>query len=129
MDNFSSDCGCVTTNRLSNGKSKVKDNNKNGNKYLSRAYLKAANFGKMHFPYTRRKYNKGGNVFAVKALSNKLAKATYPLMGTPLTTPIPLTASYIITVVSIIEFSSGFRIISSFSLSTYSDIPEDIVIC
>jgi transposase len=84
VGNFSSYCRCVTTNRLSNGKSKGKGNSKNGNKYLSWAYVEAANFAKRHCPYAQsfyqRKYNKGGNVLAIKALSNKLARATYYIM-------------------------------------------------
>ena len=84
VGNFSSYCRCVTTDRLSNGKSKGKGNSKNGNKYLSWAYVEAANFTKRHCPYARvfyqRKYNKGGNVLAIKALSNKLARATYYIM-------------------------------------------------
>lgn len=84
VGDYSSYCRCVKTDKLSNGKSKGKGNGKNGNKYLSWAYVEAANFARRHCPYARvfyqRKYNKGGNVLAIKALSNKLARATYYIM-------------------------------------------------
>ncbi|NIV16469.1 MAG: transposase [Aliifodinibius sp.] len=84
VGNYSSYCRCVRTQRLSNGKSKGKGNVKNGNKYLSWAYIEAANFAKRYCPYARafyqRKANQGGTVLAIKALSNKLSRATYYIM-------------------------------------------------
>jgi len=81
---YSSYCRCVTTKRLSNGKRKGKGNVKNGNKHLAWAYTEAANFAKRHCPYARsfyqRKAKQGGTVLAVKALSNKLSRATYYIM-------------------------------------------------
>ena len=81
---YSSYCRCVTTKRLSNGKRKGKGNVKNGNKYLAWAYVEAANFAKRHCPYARsfyqRKVKQGGTVLAIKALSNKLSRATYYIM-------------------------------------------------
>jgi len=74
----------VRTQRLSNGKSKGKGNSKNGNKYLAWAYVEAANMAIRYCPSARkfyqRKKQKEGSVVAIKALANKLARATYYLM-------------------------------------------------
>lgn len=84
VGNYASYCRGVRTQRLSNGKNKGKGNVRNGNKYLSWAYIEAANFVKRYCPHARafyqRKANQGGNVLAIKALSNKLARATYYIM-------------------------------------------------
>ena len=84
VGHYSSYCRCVTTARLSNGKSKGKGNSKNGNKFLAWAYVEAANLAIRHCPQARkfyqRKMNKEGGVVAIKALANKLARATYYLM-------------------------------------------------
>ncbi len=84
VGNYSSYCRCVTTKRLSNGKSKGKGNSKNGNKYLSWAYVEASNQAIRHCQYARafyqRKRNKADNALAIKSLSNKLARATYYIM-------------------------------------------------
>ena len=84
VGNYSSYCRCVTTNRLSNGKSKGRGNSKNGNKYLSWAYVEASNKAKSFCPHARsfyqRKKRKACNVLAIKALSNKLSRATYYIM-------------------------------------------------
>lgn len=84
VGNYSSYCRCVNSKRMSNGKSKGKGNRKNGNKYLAWAYIEAANFAKRHCPYARkfyqRKLGKTSAVVAIKALSNKLARATYYMM-------------------------------------------------
>jgi transposase len=84
VGNYSSYCRCVSATRLSNGRSKGKGNSKNGNKYLSWAYIEAANLAIRHCKYARafyqRKRNKSGNAIAIKALSNKLARATYYIM-------------------------------------------------
>jgi len=84
VGNYSSYCRCVSATRLSNGKSKGKSNSKNGNKYLAWAYVEAANYAIRHCQYARafyqRKRAKSGNAVAIKALSNKLARATYYIM-------------------------------------------------
>jgi len=84
VGHYSSYCRCVTTARLSNGKSKGKGNSKNGNKYLAWAYVEAANLTMRYCPQARRFYQrkmeKEGGVVAIKALANKLARATYYLM-------------------------------------------------
>ena len=81
VGNYSSYCRCVNSNRLSNGKKKGENNKKNGNRHLAWAYVEAANFAvrynaKAKRFYQRKKAKRNG-VVAVKALSNKIARASY----------------------------------------------------
>lgn len=76
---------CVGSVRISNGKKKGENNTKNGNRYLSWAYVEAANFASRFYPeahrFVQRKRTKGGNhTLAVKALGHKLARASYYVM-------------------------------------------------
>lgn len=76
---------CVGSARISNGKKKGENNTKNGNRYLSWAYVEAANFASRFYPeahrFVQRKRAKGGNhTLAVKALGHKLARASYYVM-------------------------------------------------
>jgi transposase len=76
---------CVGSVRISNGKKKGENNTKNGNRYLSWAYVEAANFASRFYPeahrFVQRKRAKGGNhTLAVKALGHKLARASYYVM-------------------------------------------------
>ena len=84
MGDFSSYCRCVKSNRLSNGKSKGKGNAKNGNRYLSRAFVEAVHFAKRFSPrinkYYQRKAAKRNEIVAIKSISNKLARACYYIM-------------------------------------------------
>lgn len=84
VGNYSSYCRCVKTNRLSNNKSKGKGNSKNGNKYLSWAFVEAAHFAKRFCPeaekFYHRKIAKTKEVVARKALANKIARASYYIM-------------------------------------------------
>lgn len=84
VGNYSSYCRCVKSERHSNDKKKGEGNRKNGNKYLAWAYVEAANFCKRFCPqaqkYYQRKAAKTKNVIAIKALSNKLARASYYVM-------------------------------------------------
>ena len=84
VGNYSSYCRCVRAERLSNGKKKDTNNRKNGNKYLSWAYVEAANFAIRFSPQAQRFYQKkmaqANRVVAIKALSNKLARASYHIM-------------------------------------------------
>ena len=84
VGNYSSYCRCVRAERLSNGKKKDDNNRKNGNKYLSWAYVEAANFAIRFCPHAQRFYQKKraktNGIVAIKALSNKLARASYYLM-------------------------------------------------
>jgi len=84
VGNYSSYCRCVTAERLSNSKKKGAGNRKNGNKYLSWAYVEAANFAIRHYPEIQRFYQRkkaaANGIVAIKALSNKLARASYYIM-------------------------------------------------
>ncbi|ETR69126.1 MAG: transposase IS116/IS110/IS902 family protein [Candidatus Magnetoglobus multicellularis str. Araruama] len=84
VGNFSSYCRCVESKRISNGKTKGKNNSKNGNRYLAWAYVEAANFSKRYCQkaqkFYQRKASKTYSILATKALSNKLARASYYMM-------------------------------------------------
>ena len=84
VGNFASYCRCVNSTRWSNGKKKGKGNTKNGNKYLSWAFVEAANFAvRYHEPAKRfyqRKMAATNRVVALKALAHKLARASYYVM-------------------------------------------------
>ena len=84
VGNYSSYCRCVQSERLSNGKKKGENNRKNGNRYLSWAYVEAANFAIRFCPKAQRFYQrkkaKTNGIVAIKALSNKLARASYYVM-------------------------------------------------
>ncbi len=81
VSNYSSYCRCVKSERFSDKKKKGEDNCKNGDKYLAWAYVEAANFAIMHYPeahrFYQRKMAKKNSIVAIKALSNKLARASY----------------------------------------------------
>jgi len=79
--NYASYCRTVKSEKISNNKKKGKGNCKNGNKYLAWAYVEAANFAVRFYPepqsfYQRKKSQKNG-IVAIKALANKLARASY----------------------------------------------------
>ena len=84
VGNYSSYCRCVKSERLSNNKKKAEGNRKNGNKYLSWAYVEAANFAIRNYPEFQSFYNRkkahSNRIIAIKALSNKLARASYYIM-------------------------------------------------
>ena len=81
VGNYSSYCRCVRSERLSNGKKKGSSNSKNGNRYLSWAYVEAATYAtRFSDPaqkFYQRKLAKSNKVIAKKALSAKLARASY----------------------------------------------------
>ncbi len=81
---FASYCRAVDSRRLSNGKQKGANNPKCGNKYLSWAFVEAANFAKRLDDDCRRWYDrkqaKTSTVVATKALACKLAKAAWHVM-------------------------------------------------
>jgi transposase len=84
VSDYSSYCRCVKSERLSNKKKKGEGNRKNGNKYLAWAYVEASNFAIRYYEetqsfYQRKKATKNG-IVAIKALSNKLARASYYVM-------------------------------------------------
>jgi len=82
--NYASYCRCVKSEKLSNGKRKGAGNSKNGNKYLSWAFLeaavKAARFDAKIKAYYQRKMAKSHRFVALKAVANKLAKASYYML-------------------------------------------------
>jgi transposase len=82
--NFSSYSRCVNSVRLSNGKKKGENNRKNGNRYLSWAYVEAANFARRFCPkaqrFFQRKMAKTNKIIATKALGNKMCRASYFIM-------------------------------------------------
>ncbi len=81
VGNYASYCRCVQSNRLSNSKSKGKGNKRNGNKYLSWAYVEAANLAFWNYEYVQRyhqrKTSKTNSIVAIKAIAHKLARACY----------------------------------------------------
>jgi transposase len=74
----------VKSTRSSNGKIKGEGNRKNGNKYLSWAYVEAANIAKRYYPiinrYYQKKLSQTNKTVAIKAISNKLARASYYIL-------------------------------------------------
>lgn len=84
VGNYSSYCRCVSSARISNGKKKGENNRKNGNKYLSWAYVEAANFAKRYSKkaqrFYQRKMAKTNKIVATKALGNKMCRASYFVM-------------------------------------------------
>ena len=84
VGNFASYCRCVKSEKLSNGKRKGSGNTKNGNKYLSWAFVEAANFAIRFEPlvarFYQRKKAKSHRVVAIKAVAHKLARACYYIM-------------------------------------------------
>jgi transposase len=81
VGDFCSYCRCVDSVRLSNGKKKGSGNRKNGNKYLSWAFIEAANFAIRSDSTIRRFYQRKKartkSVVARKAVAHKLARACY----------------------------------------------------
>jgi transposase len=81
VGDFSSYCRCVDSVRLSNGKKKGSGNRKNGNKYLSWAFMEAAHYAIRYYPVIRkfyqRKFTQKGMMVAQMAVAHKLARASY----------------------------------------------------
>ena len=81
---FASYARCVDSSRTSNGKKKGEGNTKNGNKYLSWAFVEAANFALRYCAEAKRFYErkkaKTNNAVAIKALAHKLARASYHIL-------------------------------------------------
>ena len=84
VGNFTSYSRCVDSTRWSNGKKKGKGNSKNGNKYLSWAFVEAANFAVRYNPqikrYYQRKCARTHRVVAIKTVAHKLARACYYIL-------------------------------------------------
>jgi len=84
VGNFASYSRCVDSKRMSNGKKKGTNNQKNGNKFLSWAFVEAAHSMIRHSKtahrfYQRKRAQKNG-ALATKALANKIARAAYYVM-------------------------------------------------
>ena len=84
VGNYASYCRCVKSSRLSNSKAKGTGNSKNGNRYLSWAYVEAANYALWNYDYVKKYYQrklaKTNSVVAIKAVAHKLARACYFIM-------------------------------------------------
>ena len=84
VGDYSSYCRTVKSEKISNDKKKGKGNQKSGNRYLVWAYVEAANFVIRSYPEAEKFYNrkkaKRNSIVAIKALSNKLARASYYVM-------------------------------------------------
>ena len=84
VGDYSSYCRCVESRRLSDGKKKGENNKKNGNKYLAWAYVEAAHFARRFCvkaqSFYQSKEAKKNRIVAIKALSNKISKASYYIM-------------------------------------------------
>ena len=84
VGHFASYAWCVPTERLSDGKSKGKGNRKNGNRYLSWAFVEASHFARRSNEKFRRYYQtktaRTNKIIATKAICNKLARICYYIM-------------------------------------------------
>jgi transposase len=81
---YASYCRCVNTKKMSNFKKKGEGNRKNGNKYLSWAYIEAAHFAasvnEKIRRFHQRKAAKRNKAVAAKAVAHKLARACYHIL-------------------------------------------------
>ncbi len=81
---FASYARCVNSSRWSNGKKKGEGNRKNGNKYLSWAFMEAAIFAIRYNDRIRafyqRKQAKTHRIVALKTVAHKLARACYHVL-------------------------------------------------
>jgi transposase len=81
---YASYCRCVSSQKVSNDKTKGSGNKRNGNRYLAWAFMEAAFHARCHYDKARswfdKKNAKRGYMIASKALSNKIARATFYVM-------------------------------------------------
>lgn len=84
VGDYSSYCRCVKSIRTSAGKIIGYGNRRNGNKYLSWAYVEAAQAARRFHEAVRTYYEKKmvrtNRIVAIKALSHKLTRASYYVM-------------------------------------------------
>lgn len=84
VGNYTSYCRCARAKHWSNGKKKRDNNRKNGNRYLSWAYVEAAHHAlrccKPARSFYDRKKSHACGALATKALASKLSKAAYYVM-------------------------------------------------
>jgi transposase len=81
VGHFASYCRCVGSEHLSNGKRKGAGNTKNGNTYVSWAFIEATHFAIRYEAVIRsfyqRKQARTHPLVALKAVAHKLARACY----------------------------------------------------
>jgi transposase len=84
VGNYSSYARCVPSSKISNGKLKGRGNTKNGNRYLSMAFVEAAHYATIWNPVIKRYYQKKCKkvpvMVAKKAVANKLTRACYHML-------------------------------------------------
>jgi transposase len=84
VGNYSSYARCVPTQKISNGKIKGRGNSKNGNRYLSMAFVEAAHYATIWNLTIKRYYQKKCKkvpvMVAKKAVANKLTRACYHML-------------------------------------------------
>jgi len=84
VGDYTSYCRCVRATHTSNGKSKGKNNSKNGNAYLAWAFVEAVHQALRTCPQAKRFYDrklaKRNGALATKALAAKWSKAAYYMM-------------------------------------------------
>jgi transposase len=84
VGHYSSYARCVPSDKISNGKSKGQGNTKNGNRYLSLAFIEAAHYAAIWEPaikrYYQRKCKKVPVMVAKKTVANKLTRACYHML-------------------------------------------------
>lgn len=84
VGNYVSYCRKVSSTWTSNGKTKGKGNQKNGNRYLAWAYSEASELARRYDAqsraYYQRKSQRSNRMVAHQALAHKLARAAYYIM-------------------------------------------------
>lgn len=84
VGNYSSYARCVPSSKISNGKLKGRGNVKNGNRYLSMAFVEAAHYATIWNAtikrYYQRKCKTVPTMVAKKAVANKLTRACYHML-------------------------------------------------
>jgi transposase len=84
VGNYSSYARCVPSSKISNGKLKGRGNTKNGNRYLSMAFVEAAHYATIWNPTIKRYYQRKCKtvplMVAKKAVANKLTRACYHML-------------------------------------------------
>jgi transposase len=84
VGNFASYARCVDSQHTSNGRKKGEGNTRNGNRYLSWAFIEAANFAQRYCAEAKRFYERKkartNPIVARKALAHKLARACFHIL-------------------------------------------------
>lgn len=84
VGDYTSYCRCVRATHTSNGKTKSKNNGRNGNPYLAWAFVEAVHLALRTCPPARsfydKKHTRRNGALATKALAAKWSKAAYYMM-------------------------------------------------